>query len=111
MPKKLKGVDVKRPAYWAIGILFPNGKKIVKPRCILEELFNTYFIGLDKYLNLNIAPEELFSKYKEKYSKENIKVKIMYVDSWGHKWSGKVAWPKEEKFIEFLNKKLNENYS
>ena len=33
--------------YWQIGILFPNGKKLSKPQCSLEEVFNTYFIKFD----------------------------------------------------------------
>ena len=88
-------------AYYQIGIIFPDGKKIMKPRCNLEELFNTYFINLDKYINEN--PEELYNKYIENYKNKEIKVGINYIDSWGHKWSGKCAWPRKEKFIEFLN--------
>ena len=92
---------------WQIGILFPNGQKILKPKCTLNEIFNTYFINLDKYLNKNLSAEELFEKYKETFSKGNVKIQINYIDSWGHTWKGKVAWPKESKFIEYLNKKLN----
>ena len=97
----------KVPPVWQIGILFPDGKKIVKPRCTLNELFNTYFIGLDKYLNKNITAEELLEKYKETFQSKGIKVAIRYIDSWGHKWSGKVAWPRESKFIEYLNDRIN----
>lgn len=108
MSKTIKGVDVKRPAFWSIGIMFPNGKKIVKPRCTLNNLFETYFINLEKYLNTDITPEELLNKYKEKFKSSDIKIAIRYTDSWGHKWGGKIAWPKEEKFINYLNSKLNE---
>ena len=101
----------KVPAYWQIGILFPDGKKISKPKCTLNEVFNTYFIGLDKYLNKDFSAEELLNKYKETFNNKGIKIAIHYIDSWGHVWKGKVAWPKEDKFIEYLNKKLNENYS
>lgn len=101
----------KVPPVWQIGILFPNGQKISKPKCTLNEIFNTYFINLDKYLNKNLSAEELFEKYKETFSKGNVKIQINYIDSWGHTWKGKVAWPKESKFIEYLNNKLNENYS
>ena len=96
---------------WQIGILFPDGKKISKPKCSLNEIFNTYFIGLDKYLDKGLSAEELLNKYKETFNNKGIKIAIQYVDSWGHTWKGKVAWPKQEKFIEYLNKKLNENYS
>jgi hypothetical protein len=92
---------------WQIGMLFPDGKKISKPRCTLNEIFNTYFINLDKYLNKRLSAEELLNKYKETFGKGNIKVQINYIDSWGHTWKGKVAWPRESKFIEYLNKKLS----
>jgi len=39
----------KIPPVWQIGMLFPDGKKIVKNKCTLNELFNTYFINLDNY--------------------------------------------------------------
>lgn len=93
---------------WQIGILFPDGKRISKPKCTLNEIFNTYFINLDKYLNKNISAEDLLNKYKETFSKNNIKVQINYIDSWGHTWKGKVAWPKENLFIDFLNKRIND---
>lgn len=93
---------------WQIGMLFPNGKRISKPRCTLNEIFNTYFISLDKYLNKGFTAEELLFKYKETFSKNNIKVQINYIDSWGHTWKGKVAWPKESLFIDFLNKRIDD---
>ena len=110
MKKKIV-LPTKVPAIWQIGILFPDGKKISKPKCSLNEIFNTYFIGLDRYLDKGLSAEELLNKYKETFNNKGIKIAIQYVDSWGHTWKGKVAWPKEEKFIEYLNKKLNENYS
>ena len=103
--KTLK-VEVKIPSYFKIGILFPDGKKIVKPRCTMNEIFETYFIGLDKYLKEDITGKDLFNKYQESFKNKDIKVSIQYVDSWGHLWRGKVAWPKEELFIEYLNKRL-----
>ena len=81
---------------WQIGIIFPNGNKIMKPKCTLNEIFLTYFLDLEKHLNKGYSPEQLLELYKK-----------TYIDSWGHKWTGKVAWPKEDKFIEFLNKKIN----
>ena len=111
MPKKgitRAIVPTKIPPVWQIGILFPDGKKISKPKCTLNEVFNTYFIGLDKYLNKDFTAEELFEKYKNTFSSKKIKVVIFYIDSWNHRWSGKIAWPKESKFIEYLNKRLNE---
>lgn len=101
-----KKVEKRIPAYWQIGIIFPNGQKIIKQRCLLEEVFETYFLQLEKYLNKNLTAEELFQKYKDTYSK-GFKVQINYIDSWGHKWVGKHAWPKENLFIEYLNKKIN----
>ena len=100
--------SIKVPPVWQIGMLFPDGKKISKPKCTLNEIFETYFIGLDKYLNNNLTAEELLNKYKSTFEGKNIKIQINYIDSWGHTWKGKVAWPKESKFIEFLNSKLNE---
>ena len=103
-----KGVVIptKVQPIWQIGMLFPDGKKITKLKCTLNDIFNTYFINLDNFLNKGLTAEELLDKYKETFKKKNIKVLIQYIDSWGHKWTGKVAWPKESKFIEFLNKRL-----
>ena len=98
---------IKVQPIWQIGILFPDGKKISKPKCTLNEIFLTYFMGLDKYLNSGLNAEELLQKYKNTFSSKGIKIQINYIDSWSHLWRGKVAWPKEEKFIEFLNSKLN----
>lgn len=104
-------IPVKTTPVWQIGMLFPDGKKISKPKCTLNEIFNTYFIGLDKYISKGFTAEELLNKYKDTFSNKGIKVQINYIDSWGHLWKGKVAWPRESKFMEFLNKRLNENYS
>jgi hypothetical protein len=92
---------------WQIGILFPDGKKTSKPKCTLNEIFETYFIGLDKYLSKGYSPEQLLELYQKTYYNKGIKVVIRYIDSWGHTWKGKVAWPRESKFIEYLNKRLN----
>ena len=96
----------KIPPVWQIGILFPDGKKISKPRCTLNEIFETYFIGLDKYISKGFTAEELLDKYKETFETKGIKVAIHYIDSWAHVWKGKVAWPRESKFIEYLNKRI-----
>ena len=98
----------KVPPVWQIGILFPDGKKITKPKCTLNEIFNTYFLSLEKYLDKGYTPEQLLELYQKTYYNKNIKVQINYIDSWGHKWKGKVAWPRESKFIEYLNKRINE---
>jgi hypothetical protein len=97
----------KVPPVWQIGMLFPDGKKVSKPKCTLNDIMNTYFIGLDKYLDKGLTAEELLNKYKDTFSNKGIKIQINYIDSWGHRWSGKVAWPKESKFIEYLDNKLN----
>lgn len=101
-------IPVKTTPIWQIGMLFPDGKKISKPKCTLNEVFNTYFIGLDKYLNKGFSSEELLNKYKETFSNKGIKVQINYIDSYGHLWKGKVAWPREFKFIEYLNNRLKD---
>ena len=100
-------IPTKIPPVWQIGMLFPDGKKISKPKCTLNDLFNTYFIGLDKYLDKNLSAEDLLNKYKETFENKEIKIVIRYIDSWGHTWKGKVAWPKESKFIDYLNNRLN----
>ena len=46
-------IPVKIQPIWQIGMLFPDGKKISKPKCTLNEIFNTYFIGLLGLENLN----------------------------------------------------------
>lgn len=111
---KAKGITkaaVTRPTkvqpIWQIGILFPNGQKIVKTKCSLNDLFETYFLNLDSNAK-NYTAEELLDKYKENYESKNIKVQIVYIDSWGNKWTGKVAWPSDKKFIEYLNKRIND---
>ena len=38
----------KVPPVWQIGILFPDGKKITKPKCTLNEIFNTYFLKIGR---------------------------------------------------------------
>ena len=98
---------IKISPVWQIGILFPDGKKISKPKCTLNDIFNTYFIGLDKYIDKGFSAEELLNKYKDTFESKGIKIAIHYIDSWGHKWTGKTAWPRENKFIEYLNKRLN----
>ena len=98
----------KIPPVWQIGIQFSDGKKISKSKCTLNEIFETYFIGLDKYLSKGYSPEQLLELYQKTYYNRGIKVQINYIDSWGHTWKGKVAWPRESKFIEFLNNRLNE---
>lgn len=105
-PKVIRVTKI--PPVWQIGMLFPDGKKIAKPKCTLNEIFNTYFLSLEKYLSKGFTAEELLEKYKETFTKNDIKVQINYIDSWGHIWKGKVAWPKESKFIDYLNKRINE---
>lgn len=114
MPRKKSEKSITRvlkvtkvPPVWQIGMLFPDGRKITKPKCTLNDLFNTYFIGLDKYLQGNFTAEELLYKYKSTFENKGIKIQINYIDSWGHTWKGKVAWPRETKFIEYLNKRLS----
>ena len=101
-------IPTKVPPVWQIGILFPDGKKISKPRCTLNEIFETYFMGLDKYISYanKEGADKLLDLYKKTFESKGIKVQINYIDSWGHKWKGKVAWPKEDKFIEYLNKRM-----
>lgn len=106
--KSLKYTHKQQP-YWQVGILFPNGKKISKSKCSLNEVFDVYFIKLENYLNSNYTSEELLDKYINTFKNNNFKVVIRYVDSWGHVWKDKSGWPKKEKFIEYLNTKLNEN--
>lgn len=99
-------IQSKVPSYFQIGIQFPDGKKVVKSKCTMEEVFETYFINLEKLRESVETPEELFEKYQEKYEKEGIKVAINYSDSWGHMWKGKKAWPIKDRFIEYLNRKM-----
>jgi hypothetical protein len=93
---------------WQIGILFPDGRKISKLKCTLNDLFETYFIELDKYISKGYSSEQLLELYQKTYYNKGIKVAIHYIDSWGHTWKGKCAWPRDNKFIEYLNKRLNE---
>ena len=38
---------------WQIGMLFPDGKKLVKNKCTLNELFNTYQMQIDSMVQMN----------------------------------------------------------
>lgn len=105
--KSLKYTHKSQP-YWQIGILFPDGKKISKPNCSLEEVFSTYFIQLDRYLNKGFSSEELLEKYENTFKNKGFKIVIRYIDSWGHTWKDKSGWPKREKFINYLKQKLND---
>ena len=96
----------KVPPVWQIGILFPDGKKISKPKCTLNEIFETYFLNLDKYISKGYTSEQLLELYKKTFNDKGIKIAIHYIDSWGHLWKGKIAWPRESKFIEYLNKRI-----
>ena len=102
-------ISTKTTPIWQIGILFPDGKKISKPKCTLNDLLDTYFISLDKYLNKDYTAEQLLELYQKTYNSKGIKVVIHYIDSWGHLWKGKVAWPSKDCFIDFLNKRLVKN--
>ena len=102
-----KSVAKRLTPIWKIGILFPDGKKIIKPKCTLDEIFETYFINLDKYINPSVDAEFLLNQYKNTFNIKNIKVQINYVDSWGHTWRGKEAWPKDNKFLEYLNRRID----
>ena len=64
---------------------------------------------MDKHLDKGYESEQLWNLYQDNYRNKNIKVAINYIDSWGHKWSGKVAWPKKCKFIEYLDKIILNN--
>lgn len=103
-------IPTKITPYFQIGILFPDGKKISKLKLEkLDDVFDTYFLSLDKYLVKNYDAEQLYELYQKTYSNKEIKVAIHYIDSWGHLWKGKHAWPKKEWFIDYLNKKMSAN--
>jgi len=111
---KTKGITartIKAPTkvqpIWQISIKFPDGKAITKLKCTLNDLFDTYFLNLDRYLSKNYDAEQLFELYNKTYENKGVKILIQYVDSWAHTWKGKVAWPRKDKFIDYLNKKLN----
>lgn len=95
--------------YYQIGIIFPDGKKIMKPRCTLDEALDTYFLNFDKLVSKNDSLEEILEKYKKTYQDKNIKVGINYIDSWSHKWTGKVAFPKDDIILKYLKKRINAN--
>lgn len=101
-------IPVKIQPIWQIGIIFPDNKKLTKLKCTLNDLMDTYFMNLDKYLDKGFDAEQLLELYKKTYSNKGIKVIINYIDSYAHKWTGKVAWPKQERFIEYLNKRIND---
>ena len=74
----------------------------------MSQLFEIYFINLDKNLqskkySVNEALE-ILNKYKEIY--KDCEVLIQYSDSWGHIWKGKCAWPREDKFIEYIKERI-----
>lgn len=91
-----------------ISIEFPDGKKLSKTNIGLQVLFNTYFINLDKNLsgkNYSLSDaESIMNKYDKLF--ENCKILIQYTDSWGHRWKGKSAWPKRQKFIDYIKERI-----
>lgn len=103
-----KLVEKRIPACYHISITFPNGKVLTKIDIPLYKLFEIYFINLNKNLegkNYTIKDaEEIMQKYETMF--QNCKVIIQYTDSWGHRWKGKSAWPKREKFINYLRERI-----
>jgi hypothetical protein len=108
MPKLVSKLDKRETPAYAISITFPDGKKLVKTNLTLSGLFDNYFINLDSNLDSGkfLDAESIYNKYQELFNK--CKVNIQFTDSWGHRWKGKTAWPRKEKFINYLTEKLND---
>lgn len=106
MSKKV--VQKREQASYDLQITFPDNKVLKKTNLSLYQLFENYFINLNNNLkNSNYSikdAESIMNKYDELF--KNCKVLIQYVDSWGHRWKGKVAWPKKDKFIEYLKERI-----
>lgn len=103
-----KSVNKRVQSCYHISITFPDNKVISKTEIPLYKLLEVYFINLDNNLKgkgykIDDA-EELMQKYEKLF--ENCKVIIQYTDSWGHRWKGKCAWPKREKFINYLKERI-----
>ena len=81
---------------WQIGILFPDGKKIIKPRCTLDDIFDTYFLKLDKYLNGKYTAEELYNLYANVLNAKGYNIKDKFI-------------PRVD-YIEIINKILEVKY-
>lgn len=106
MAKLVSKLDKRIKPTYQIGIVFPDGKRIVKSNLNLDQLFDAYFANLDNNLakrdySLEDA-QEIYDKYKELY--KSCKIQINYIDSWEHKW--KNSWPKEDKFINYIKEKI-----
>ena len=105
MPAK---VNKRESPSYAISIKFPDGRLISKTKLYLSQLFNIYFINLDKNLKSKFYTledsENIYNKYKELY--KDCKIIIQYSDSWGHIWKGDCAWPKKDKFIEYIKERI-----
>jgi hypothetical protein len=107
---------VRSPGVFNIRILGPDGKVRGKNGMDKTQVFDFYFVGLDKNLqglrekfgNINDTfAESILEKYKTIYSK--YKFKYQYVDSYGHLWEGKCAKPSDKWALEYLKKKINES--
>jgi len=103
-----KSIEKRLKPDYHILIEFPDGKKISKSNLLISQLFNIYFINLDKNLSVKKYSihdaDSIMNKYDELF--KNCKVKIQYTDSWGHRWKGKEAWPRREKFINYLKERI-----
>lgn len=103
-----KVVNKREQSAYHINITFPGGKFIQKTDLSLDGLFNTYFINLNNNLagknyTINDA-ESVMEKYDNLF--KDCKITIQYVDTWGHRWKGKCAWPRREKFINYLKERI-----
>ena len=107
---------VKTPGYFNIRILGSDGKVRGKNRMDKTQVFDFYFVNLDKnieklrekYGNIDSTfAQTILDNYKIIYSK--YKLKYQYVDSYGHMWEGKYAQPPEKWALEYLKKKINES--
>lgn len=120
MAKRIKQIVVKprekTPGYFNIRILGPDGKVRGKNRMDKTQVFDFYFVNLDKnieklrekYGNIDSTfAQTILNNYKTIYAK--YKLKYQYVDTYGHMWEGECAQPSEKWALEYLKKKINES--
>ena len=107
---------VRSPGVFNIRILGPDGKVRGKNGMDKTQVFDFYFVNLDKnieklrekYGNIDSTfAQTILNNYKAIYTKYELK--YQYVDSYGHLWEGKCAKPSDKWALEYLKKKINES--
>ena len=89
--------EKRKPGFFEIHI----GDKKISP-LTKSELLDKFFININKNLKKDSDLELLIRQYEYVWKKKG---KIIYVDSWGHKWEQGAS---KQVMLDYLKKKQNE---